>query len=98
MTLLQTVCLHGSDKEYFAKKLILSLKELITRKQGNNDPVAFCKQTCSNNAVFSQVAGLVPRAIIVPMPTFWGSLPNLQSFVIDKFPTEFTFNHSNLGD
>ena len=59
MTLLQTVCLHGSDKEYFPEKLVLSMKELIGRKY-NNDPTDFSKQTGDNNAVFAQVAGLVP--------------------------------------
>jgi len=35
------------------------MKELIGRKY-NNDPTDFSKQTGDNNAVFAQVAGLVP--------------------------------------
>jgi len=104
MTLLQTVCLHGSDKEYFPEKLILSMRELITRKQGNNDPADgnndsadFSKQTGLNNAVFAQVARLVPGEILVPMPTFWDAFPNLRSFVINKFPADFPFDHNDLA-
>ena len=69
MTLLQTVCLHGSDKGYFPEKLIMSMKEMIGRKQGNNEPADFSKQTGSNNDVFKQVAGLVPGEPLVGMPT-----------------------------
>ena len=97
MTLLQTVSLHGSDKEYFPEKLVLSLKELIGRKQSNNDPADFSKQTGSNNAVFAQVAGLVPGAILVPMSALCGAFPNLRSFVISKFPADFPFDHSDLA-
>ena len=91
MSLLQTVCLHGSDKEYYPEKLILSLKEQMTRKQGNNNPADFSKQTVSNNAVFAQVAELVPGT------TFWGLHPGLQKFVISKFTDEFTFKHEDLA-
>jgi len=75
----------------------MSLKELICRKQGNNEPTDFSKQTGSNNAVFAQVAGLVPGAILVGMPTLWGGFPNLRIFVINKFPTDFPFDDSDLA-
>ena len=31
------------------------------------------------------------------MPTFWGAFPNLQSFVINKFPADFPFDHNDLA-
>jgi len=65
MTLLQTVCLHGSDKEYFPEKLYMSMKEMIGKKQGNSEPADFSKQTGSNNDVFAQVAGFVPGEPLV---------------------------------
>jgi len=92
MILLQTVCLHGSDKEYLPEKLVMSMKEMIGRKQGNNEPAAFSKQTGSNNDVFAQVAGLVPEEPIVGMPTLWGGFLNLRRFTINKLPVDFPFD------
>jgi len=97
MTLLQTVCLHGSDKEYFPEKVYMGMKEMIRRKQGNSEPADFSKQTGSNNDVFAQVAGFVPGEPLVGMPTCWGCLPNLRKFAIDKFPLNFLFDHNDLG-
>jgi len=52
---------HRSDKEYLPEKLITTLKELLTRRQGNNNPTDFNKQTGSNNDVFAQVAEITPE-------------------------------------
>ena len=97
MTLLQTVCLHGSEKEYLPEKIYMSMKEMLGRKQGNNEPADFSKQTGSNNDVFAQVAGFVTGEPIVGMPTFWGCLPNLRRYTINKFPLEFPFDPNDLG-
>ena len=90
MALLQDICLSGNDNAYYPEKLLNSFKELLNRPQDNSSPSQFSAQTGSNDEVVHDIA------MVGEDDTFWGYIPGLQMFVIDKFE-EFSFEHDELG-
>ena len=45
MRLIQSTCLHGNDKDYYPKRVLNALRELVRNKQGNNSPFEFAELT-----------------------------------------------------
>ena len=96
MKLLQTVCLLGSDKEYFPLRLINSLTALITLEQGDSSPAEYSEEIKLYNDVLNNVAQMDDAVdATADVATFWGSIPGLRRFVIDKFD-DFKFEHKML--
>lgn len=86
MELLQTICVHGTDRDYFPERLINSIVTLFGTKQGKQTPNEFKASMTSNLNVLAQVAGVDLFTLI----------PNLQKFVINKCD-DIAYEHSDLA-
>ena len=90
MKLLQLVCFSGSDSTYAIESIINSITELVNRKQENNPPVQF------SNIVGANMEVVKDMAEIPPGETFFGHIPRIQRFVMEKYPLEFQFKLKDL--
>ena len=85
MKLLQTVCIHGSDRDYYPERLIKSINNVFNTKQGKQTPNEFKNAMTSNMKVLCDVAGT----------DIFGLFPNLQKFLISKCD-DIPYHHTNL--
>ena len=86
MKLLQAVCVHGTDRDYYPERLIKSINTVFTSKQGKQSPNEFKETMLSNMQVLCKVAGA----------DIFGLFPKLQKFIIDKCD-DIKFEHKELA-
>ena len=91
MKLLQLICMHGSDSAYPVEIILNAVADYINTKQGNNSPTEFTDLVTSNMNVLNDLLE-IPAG-----QTFFGLIPRLQRFVIEKFPDDFKFKHEDLN-
>ena len=87
MKLLQTLCVHGSDRDYYPKQLIKSINTVFTIKQGKQNPNEFKNTLASRMQVLCDFSGA----------DIFGLFPNLQKFLINKCD-DITYEYSDLED
>ena len=86
MRLIQTVCVHGTDRDYIPERVINCFATLLNSKQGKATPSEFSETMTSNHQVLIDVLGV----------NVFGMIPILQEFVIDRYD-DFNFRFENLG-
>ena len=82
LTLIQSTCLNGNDKNYYHKKVISALRELVSNHQGTNSPSEFAEVTKTVLNTFKTLVKLPSGQ------TFSGLLPGMREHAIcasDKF-------------
>jgi len=82
LTLIQSTCLNGNDKDYYPKRVISALRELVSKHQGNNSPSEFAEVT---KTVLNKIKSLLK---IPSGQTFSEQLPGMREHAIgasDKF-------------
>ena len=85
MRLIQTVCVHGTDRDYIPERVINCFATLLNSKQGKSTPSEFSEAMSSNHQVLIDVLGV----------NVFGEIPILQEFVIDKY-SDLTFKAADL--
>ena len=86
MKLLQTVCMHGTDRDYLPERFWNSLCALCYLKQGKMTPVEFKETMMSHMQVLCEVSG---------HKDIFGLFPSLQNFIIEK-SNDLTYTAATL--
>ena len=82
LILIQSTCLNGNDKDYYLKRVLNGLRELVSNKEGNNSPSEFAEVT---KTVLNKIKSLLK---IPSCQTFSEQLPGMREHAIgasDKF-------------
>ena len=86
MRLIQTVCVHGTDRDYIPERVLNCLTTLLNSKQGKATPSEFSETMISNHQVLCDVLQV----------NIFGRIPILQEFVIDRYD-DFAFRFEDLA-
>ena len=85
LSLIQTTCLNGNDKDYYPNRFINGLMDLVSNRQGSDSPSEFAERTKTLVHTFNVFMKLKPGS------TFAGIFPGMREHAINS-SDEFNFD------
>jgi len=84
LSLIQTTCLNGNDKDYYPNRFISGLMDVVSNRQGSDSPSEFAERTKTLVNTFNVFGKLEVGS------TFAGSFPRMREHTITILPASST--------